>query len=460
LSADSRACRTSTVVVVCGVLVVAAVNAFWGLTERSMGSHECFVSVTAREMLESGDWLWPTCNGQTRLQKTPLPYWLVAIAAGITGQVDDFTARLPSALLAVLSAAAILYFVSLWASFRTAALSACVWASSLGYFRNSHNARPDMGLTFFVVVCFLSFYSALVEKERRRQVLFMVTFWVSLGLGMLAKGPAPLAYVFVPLFVWLTVERKWKLLPRFLPVIGPAIFLAITLPWPLFIAQKVHWDLVLWKHEFFDRLFGTYRPGDYPQYYYFLIMFKHIAPWVAFLPVALCAPFFRIWGERREAMKFLWIWFVAGIIFLTIDQGKRQQYILPIMPAMCILIGFVLEDMLFIRKARYDLCCRGQARTARACRGACRADSSNCGCDRLICLESRGDLVFHSALCINSRLGDCGQGLLRPFLRFQQAIDVFCKTCNRDCTTPSGACSLQGHHFQVRTLLGQEGAGD
>jgi 4-amino-4-deoxy-L-arabinose transferase-like glycosyltransferase len=96
-------------------LVVAAVSiltAFWAITDRPLGGHEAYVAVTARQMVNSGDWLIPYFNGEPRLQKTPLGYWLVAAAAKAAGGVNDFVVRLPSAVLAVLSAIAILYFVS------------------------------------------------------------------------------------------------------------------------------------------------------------------------------------------------------------------------------------------------------------------------------------------------------------------------------------------------------------
>ena len=85
-------------------------------------------------------------TGEHRLQKTPLSYWLVAAIAKVTGGVDEFTARLPSAVFAVLSVCAIIYFVEQWLSFRTALVCAGVWLTSFGYVRYSHNARPEMAL--------------------------------------------------------------------------------------------------------------------------------------------------------------------------------------------------------------------------------------------------------------------------------------------------------------------------
>jgi 4-amino-4-deoxy-L-arabinose transferase-like glycosyltransferase len=79
-------------------------------------------------------------------------------------------------------------------------------------------------------------------------------------------------------------------------------------------------------------------------------MFKYAVPWVAFVPMALIAPFYRVWEKRQPLMYFLWIWFVIDFAFLTLSGGKRQHYALPLMPAMMILTGILLDDMVFIRK--------------------------------------------------------------------------------------------------------------
>lgn len=333
-----------------GVLLLSVLTAFWMLSGRALDSHECFVSVTAREMLQSGDWVLPTCNGQLRINKTPLSYRLVGIAAKVTGKVDEFTARMPSAVFAILSAATILYFISRLLTFRIAVISTAVWATSLAYIHCSHNARPDMALAFFVTLCLLSFYSAINAENRSRQIIYALVFWISFALGNLAKGPAPIPFVLIPLAAYIIIFKQWKLLLKLLPFAGPAIFLVITLPWPLAVAQRVNWNLLVWKREFIDRLFGDYTPGHHPSYYYLGIMFKFTAPWVAFLPLALTAPYYKIWNEKRPAMKFLWLWFVAGFAFLTLNICRRQHYILPLMPAMAILIGILLEDMAFTRK--------------------------------------------------------------------------------------------------------------
>jgi len=338
------------VFVVLGVLVLSTITAGWMLSVRSLDDHECFVSVTAREMLGGGNWVTPTFNGQPRLQKTPLSYWLVASIARVTGKVDEFAARLPSAVFAFLSAGAVLYFVNRWLSLRIALIATAVWATSIGYVHWSHSARPEMALTFFVTLCLLSFYSAVINQDRRSRVVFMLVFWVSFALGNLAKGPAPVIYVLLPAGLYISVRREWRVIPKLLPVWGIIIFLVVVLPWPVAVAYKMNWDVMIWKREFIDRLFGEYAAGNYPWYYYFGMVFKYTSPWCIFLPIALITPFYRVWGEKRPVMQFLWLWFVANFVFMTLSGGKRQHYLLPLIPGMSILTAILIDEMAFVRQ--------------------------------------------------------------------------------------------------------------
>ncbi len=333
------------------VIAVSILTAFWAITDRPLGSHEAYVAVVARQMVSSGNWLVPYFNGELRLQKTPLNYWFVTAAAKAAGGVNDFIVRLPSAVLAVLSAIAILYFVTDWLGVRIAVLSSLIWLTSLCYVRYSHTGRPEMALTAFVAIAMLSFYSAAKTNERGKQICCMLIFWLSFALAMLAKGPAPLPLVIGALFFYFAVFRQWKLIPKLLPIAGILLFLLIVLPWPIAVLLKEPAALEVWKNEFLGRAAGEYDAGSKSFYYYFKVMFVHFLPFSAFIPLALAAPFYRIWEKRREIMFYLWFWFVVGIVVMSFCGGKRQHYILPLMPAMAILAGVIIDDMIFTNKA-------------------------------------------------------------------------------------------------------------
>ena len=332
-------------------VLLSALIAFWGLTGSSLDSHECFVSVPAREMVQSGNYVVPTMNGQPRLKKPPLSYWLVAGIARITGQCDEWAARLPSAVAGLLSAFAILYFVSRWTSLRTGLLSVCVWVTSVAYIEWTHNARAEMLMTFFCTVCLLAFFDIQRYQPPQRRWGVVALFWVSFAGANLAKGPIPFPVVFLPILAYVLLRRKKRMLGRLHPLIGLLIVLAIVLPWPIMIAAHWNWDLTLWRNEVFSRFAGQYGSRDRPFYYYLLGMFAYAAPWVVLLPIALLSPFYRVWGKRRPLMLYLWLWFAVGLLFFTLSQGKRPHYILPQIPAVAILIGIVLDDLVFTRRA-------------------------------------------------------------------------------------------------------------
>ena len=343
--------RKAKILLIACPLAISIFMAFAFLGSGDIGNHEAFVAVTAREMVSSGNWAVPVYNGQPRLNKTPLSYWLVGFAGKISGEVSAFTLRLPSALLAVVSAIAILFFVNKWLGLRIAALAVLFWSTSLGFLRYSHTGRPEMALCAFVTVAMLSFYAWTATEARKEQLRYMLIFWISFSLAMLAKGPAPILLIGPPVFCYFAVFRKWKKLPKTLPIIGTLLFLIIVLPWPIMVLLKEPGAINIWKAEFIDRATGSHSAGSEPIYYYLGIMFVLFIPWVAFLPLAMIAPFFRIWAKKQNVMIYLWLWFAVNIIAMSLCSGKREHYIFPAMPALAILTAIIFEDMLFGGKA-------------------------------------------------------------------------------------------------------------
>lgn len=298
---------------VCCVVLISVITAGWKLGAKPLNGHECYVSVTARRMMQSGEWVIPNYNGRVRLEKTPLNYWLVAFAGKLRGRIDEFSVRVPSLVCAILSMVSILYFVNRWLGFRTAVMSALIWSTSLGFVRYGRSGRPEMSLTCFVATSLLAFYSAVCCTNRKRQIAYMLIFWVSFAVAMLAKGPAPLPLVLAPLFLYFVIFRQWRLLPKLLPITGVIVFLLIVLTWPTLLANRLAQagvetsTISFWKREFFERFFGGLGGSSKPSYYYLHVMLQFILPWSVFLPMALAAPFYKIWGEKQKTMQFLWL---------------------------------------------------------------------------------------------------------------------------------------------------------
>src|SRR6266852_6298201 len=87
------------------VLAFAGVLFFARLSERALWSEEVRWAQIPREMVQTGNYLWPTINGRTYYDKPLGSYWLVLLASLFTGGVDETSARLPSALSGLLAVA-------------------------------------------------------------------------------------------------------------------------------------------------------------------------------------------------------------------------------------------------------------------------------------------------------------------------------------------------------------------
>src|SRR4028118_1348782 len=86
----------SWVLLLCGVAFCWHLGSI-GLVDET----EPLFAEASRQMVETGDWVTPYYNGNTRFDKPPLVYWLMAIGYQTIG-VNEWAVRLPSAVAATL----------------------------------------------------------------------------------------------------------------------------------------------------------------------------------------------------------------------------------------------------------------------------------------------------------------------------------------------------------------------
>jgi 4-amino-4-deoxy-L-arabinose transferase-like glycosyltransferase len=118
---------------------------------------EAVFSTATREMIESGDWITPTYNGENRYDKPILFYWLVAASYKMFG-INEFGARFPSALAATGLIIAIFFFIRYVRDDTYAFYTAIASALSIYFLAYSHAAVTDMSLTLFISLSLFSFY--------------------------------------------------------------------------------------------------------------------------------------------------------------------------------------------------------------------------------------------------------------------------------------------------------------
>ena len=326
-------------------------------------SDEPRFALVAREMLASGQWLFPHRGVELYSDKPPMFMWLEACAYAITGGWRGWF-LLPS-LLAGLGSIALVYdFVRRQWNHRAGLLAAATVLVSFDFTFQMRGAQIDGVETFWIT---LAMYGLL-----RHLLLGPAWRWYALGflaagLGVITKGVGVIALlVFVPF--WFVRWRGWN---GALPAQGwnarwwlALLFLAPILGWALpmlWSALHVHAGDPAYARYAHDILLGqTVSRYAEPAH--------HIHPWwfylsvIAFewLPLSLAIPWaIPGWSRAlraKDARTLLPLaWVVLVVIFFSLSGGKRDVYILPALPVTAIALAPLLPDVLRRASFRWAL---------------------------------------------------------------------------------------------------------
>jgi len=299
-------------------------------------------AVQVWEEVHTGEWILPMRNGREVPSKPPLFHWLGGVTSLITGNVDEFSIRFPSTLLATLSV--LLVFWLGWTKWGTSAavFSAFVLATNFEWIRAATTARVDMSLTAFLIGAFVALDRVVSAPAPPPRAL--LALYVCMGLAALGKGPVGILLPALVTVVFLAVRRDLGRLRHMRPLAGGALTVAIAGSWYLAAIVKGG-EAFVYKQLFVEnigRFFAAEATGAghvHPFYYLIGGFFTGFAPWSFFvIPVAI-----HLWGERRrldaEGSLYLLVWFGVVFVFYSISQSKRTVYLLPLYPAAALLLG-------------------------------------------------------------------------------------------------------------------------
>ena len=291
-------------------------------------------------MLHSGDWVTPRLNGLLYFEKPPLQYWAGAIAMALFG-INDFAARFWPGLAGLFTVAMVGYTAAqLWGSRAgwqaLAICGGCTWVVV-----NSHFLSLDAGLCacLTLVLCAV----LLAERDppqstmaRRRYVL---AAWAGMALAVLSKGLVGLVIpgaVLVLHSLWRLDLAIWK---RLHWSAGLALLLLIAAPWFVLVsARNPDFAQFFFIHEHLQR-YLTKVHGRVGAWWYFVpVLLIGFMPWTSALPWLLVP-------RRRDfASSFLLVWVIFIFVFFSVSDSKLTSYILPLFPALALLLAQRLQS--------------------------------------------------------------------------------------------------------------------
>ena len=299
----------------------------------------------AREMLVTGDWVTPRYNGYKYFEKPPLQVWATAAIFQVFG-IGDWQARLWTALTGFLTIFAIGFTGTRIYNARAGWLAAVVLASSPMWVISGHFNSLDMGLSAFLVVALCSLLLAQTSHNKSSCRNWMWACWVFMALATLSKGVIGAAIPAMVFVAYSISTWDWKIWTRLRLFSGTIVFLLITAPWFILVAQRNPEFLeFFFIHEHLQRFTQDAHSRTGPIYYFVPLLLIGIIPWVLQIPGALV----QAWQERRREFSSGWLlvcWFVVIFAFFSMSRSKLPGYIIPIFPALALLIGHRLDRLL------------------------------------------------------------------------------------------------------------------
>lgn len=345
----------------------------------------------AREMLQRGDWVVPTFNGQLRAHKPVLLYWCIMLAYQWLG-IHEFSARLPSALAAVLTV------LCTWRmSRRLFGSTAGVWAglilaSSLLFVMAGRAATPDsllilgttLAMTWYVHGAFRPRFETTPpdtppEWENLgtwfpQQLLPVLALYGAMGLAVLAKGPVGCVLPMAVLGMFgliLEVQRHraacplreegwWETAVHWLgaacqprrllrvffqmrPLLGLFVVAAVALPWYLAVGFATNGEFlrIFFLEHHLGRATTVMEHHSGSLLFYPVAMLVGFFPWSIFaIPLAIDTALQLVRRDRRHAGYLLAVcWIAVYIVVFSLARTKLPSYVTPCYPALALLAG-------------------------------------------------------------------------------------------------------------------------
>ncbi|EED97547.1 dolichyl-phosphate-mannose-protein mannosyltransferase family protein [Burkholderia multivorans CGD1] len=327
------------------LLVAFAVIWFTPLGMRHLiPSDEGRYAEMAREMFVTGDWITPRYNGYKYFEKPPLQTWLNALTFAWFG-IGEWQARLYTALASFGGVLLVGFTGARLFNPLSGFLAAVVLASSPYWNLMGHFNALDMGLAFWMALSLCALLLAQRPGLRPAAVRgWMWLCWAAMAFAVLSKGLVGVILPGAVLVLYTLIARDWALWKRLYLVSGLVIFFAIATPWFVLVQQR---NPEFFNFFFIVQQFRRYltpeqnRPG--PFYYFVPVLLVGFLPW---LSVA--------WQSVRHALRMprqpngfspmlvLLIWSAFIFLFFSASHSKLISYVLPVAPALALIIGAYL----------------------------------------------------------------------------------------------------------------------
>jgi 4-amino-4-deoxy-L-arabinose transferase-like glycosyltransferase len=302
----------------------------------------------AREMAVSGDWVTPRLNDLKYFEKPPLQYWLGAATFDVLG-VDEWTARLPSAVAGFLAIIAVGLTAARLASPDAGAFAALVLGGTVWHAGIAHFLSVDSVLSLCMTLALCAFLLAQrPDITRTAQRNWMLAAFAAAALATLTKGLVAIAIPGASLVLYTLVTRDVQPWRRLYALPGLGVYFALAAPWFVLVSRaNPEFAQFFFIHEHVER-FLTETHNRAGGWWYFVPWFVlGFMPWIIVWAVTLPrsirdAP---VYANGFSWARFCVVYAAFIFVFFSMSGSKLPSYILPMFPALALVLGYELTRL-------------------------------------------------------------------------------------------------------------------
>ncbi|MGI9304260.1 MAG: ArnT family glycosyltransferase [Gammaproteobacteria bacterium] len=306
-------------------------------------------TLVAKEMIASGEWLFPRRGGELYPDKPPLFMWVIALFYWLSGSMR--VAHLLPSMLAGLLSTALVYDLGrrLW-HHRAGFCAGLALITIVQFTLQAKTAQIDGLLTFWVT---LGVYGLVRHLLSGPAWGWYLIGFAAMGAGVITKGVGFLPLLLLALYLFVrwqnytvpSLNGKWWYWAS-----GPFAMLLVVAAWlvPMIAASggepqlEAYRDNILF-HQTAERYATPWHHTNPPWFYLEQIVLLWF-PATLLLPWLLPAWWRRL---RRGDSRYLLLlgWVVLVVIFFSFSPAKRGVYISPAVPAVALAIGPLLPGL-------------------------------------------------------------------------------------------------------------------
>ncbi len=299
--------------------------------------------ITAREMIQDGNWILTTLNGEPRYQKPPLPTWITAGFALVFGLKNLVALRLPAAIMGLMLVLFSYKFSEkIFKSRSFAFIGALIMTTSFYIVSAGRDANWDifthafmMGSIYFLFLFFSS------EKRLYQNVLIAALFF---GCSFMSKGPVSLYALLLPFLIAFGIVYKYKNFRlRIVPLI---LFLIVSLS----LSGWWHWYTYTFDPETVAAITkketSNWTGYNVRPFYYYWSFFTQSGVWTIPAFIGLLYPYLKNRVFDKRAYLFTVLWTLISVVLLSIIPEKKSRYLLPVLIPLALNTAFYVEYLI------------------------------------------------------------------------------------------------------------------